>query len=278
MSEIDAQKEQIAGLYHRAAATYGTVGPGFFAYAGRQLVARVALPVGARVLDVAAGRGANLFPAAEAVGPDGQVIGIDLAAGMVEETTAEIVRRNLAQASMLQMDAEHMTFADASFDAVLCSFAIFLFPNLEQALAGFLRVLRPGGKLGITVARNLDAMTNWYGEHITAYHERYHFPLSAGGGKGRNYEELPNYLSAAGFGGVQTLEEQADFVYASAAVWWDAKWTHGTRYHLEQMAPEVLAQFKADVFARLAQEAQPDGIHETLRFQYILAVKLQPDS
>lgn len=37
------------------------------------------------------------------------------------------------------------------------------------------------------------------------------------------------------------------------------------------MVPEVLAQFKAEVFAKLAQEAQSNGIHETLRIQYILA-------
>jgi len=86
----------------------------------------------AQVLDVGAGRGANLFPAAETVGPHGQVIGIDLAPGMVRETTAEIKRRNLPHVSMLQMDAEHLTFPDASFDVVLCGFAIFLFPHLEQ--------------------------------------------------------------------------------------------------------------------------------------------------
>lgn len=273
MSETDMQKEQIAGLYDRAAATYGTIGPDFFSYGGRQLVAHMALPAGARVLDVASGRGANLFPAAAAVGPGGQVIGIDLAAGMVEETTAEITRRKLTQASMLQMDAEHLTFADASFDAVLCSFAIFLFPHLEQALAEFWRILRPGGKVGITVARNLDELSHWYGAHLTAYHEHYRFPLTAGGGKGRDYEELPRYLSEAGFSAAQTLAEEADFIYASAEVWWDAKWTHGTRYSLEHMAPEVLAQFKAEVVARLAQEAQAGGIHETLRFQYMLATK-----
>jgi ubiquinone/menaquinone biosynthesis C-methylase UbiE len=273
MNETEMQKEQIAGLYDRAAASYGTVGPSFFAYAGRQLVAHMALPAGAHVLDVAAGRGANLFPAAEAVGPGGQVIGIDLAAGMVEETAAEIGRRGLYQASMLQMDAEHLTFADASFDAVLCSFAIFLFPNLEQALAEFARVLRPGGKLGIAVARDVDVLSRWYGAHLTAYHERYHFPLSAGGGKGGDYEALPRYLGEAGFTWVQALEEEADFVYASAEVWWDAKWTHGTRYSLEQMDSQVLAEFKAEVFARLAQETRADGVHETLRFQYILAAK-----
>ena len=81
-------------------------------------------------------------------------------------------------------------------------------------------------------------------------------------GQGRNYAELPQYLTQAGFSAVQILEEQADFVYASAQEWWDAKWTHGTRYSLERMAPEVLAQFKDEVFARLEQEAQSGDIHE----------------
>jgi ubiquinone/menaquinone biosynthesis C-methylase UbiE len=273
VGENDTQKEQIAGLYDRAAASYGMVGPDIFAYGGRQLVERLGLLEGARVLDVGAGRGANLFPAAQAVGPGGQVIGIDLAPGMVEETTAEITRRKLSNASMLQMDAEQMTFADAAFDAVLCSFAIFLFPHLEQALAEFFRVLRPGRKVGITVAQDIDALTRWYGSHLTAYHERYHFPLSAGGGQGRNYGELPQYLTQAGFSAVQILEEHADFVYASAQEWWDAKWTHGTRYSLERMAPEVLAQFKDEMFARLDQEAQAGDIRETLRFQFMLAEK-----
>jgi hypothetical protein len=69
------------------------------------------------------------------------------------------------------------------------------------------------------------------------------------------------------------LREEADFVYADAQIWWDAKWTHGTRYALEHMDAEILAQFKDEVFARLAQEEQSDGIHETFRFQYMLAAK-----
>ncbi len=137
MNNAETQKENIAGLYHRVAPNYGQVGPNIFAYGGKHLVERIGMIEGARVLDVAAGRGANLFPAAEIVGPHGQVIGIDLAEGMVQETTAEIERRYLHNATMLQMDAEHLAFPDASFDYMLCGFAIFLFPSLEQALSDF---------------------------------------------------------------------------------------------------------------------------------------------
>jgi len=273
MNDNATQKERIADLYGRVASTYGQVGPNYFAYAGRHLVERIGIAEGAQVLDVAAGRGANLFSAAETVGPHGQVIGIDLASGMVQETTAEIKRRKLSHVSILQMDAEHLTFPDADFDYVLCGFAIFFFPHLEQALSEFFRVLRPTGKLGITVAQNIDALSRWYGQHITAYHERYQIPWRVGSGKGGNYAELPRYLTDAGFSDVQVLQEEADFVYADVQVWWDAKWTHGTRYALEHMDAEILVQFKDEVFAKLAHETQSDGIHETLRFQYVLASK-----
>ena len=200
-------------------------------------------------------------------------MGIDLVPGMVQETTAEIKRRNLSHVTMLLMDAERLMFPDACFDYVLCGFAIFLFPHLEQALSEFFRVLRPGGKMGVTVAQDLDALSHWFGERIHAYRQRYQFPLRASGGKRSNYTDLPGYLTSIGFTDVEVLQEQADFVYADAQEWWNARWTHGPQYALEQMEPLVLAQFKAEVFDRLAQEAQSHGIHETLRFQYTLASK-----
>ncbi|WP_165422910.1 methyltransferase domain-containing protein [Ktedonosporobacter rubrisoli] len=265
------QKERIAGLYQRVAARYGQIGPDLFSYVGEHLVERIGLSEGARVLDVAAGRGANLFAAARKVGPRGEVIGIDLAAGMVQETTAEIARRQLRNVRMFQMDAEALAFPDASFDALLCGFAIFLFPHLERTLVEFSRVLRPGGRLGISVARDLSPFARWYGEHITSYHQRYAIPLAAGGGKGREYAELPHYLSEAGFADVQLLQEQADFVYANAQEWWDSRWTHGPRFALEHMEPKILTRFKAEVLARLAQEEQQDGLHESMLVSYFLA-------
>ncbi len=60
MNDDGTQKENIADLYHRVAPTYGQIGPDIFAYAGQQLVARIAITEGTRVLDVGAGRGANL--------------------------------------------------------------------------------------------------------------------------------------------------------------------------------------------------------------------------
>ena len=272
-NDRDEQKANIASLYNNVAPLYGQVGPDAFAYAGRQLVERMDIAEGTQVLDVGVGRGANLFPAAEKVGPRGQVIGIDLAEKMLQETATEIARRSISHATVLQMDAEQLTFPAASFDAVLCGFAIFLFPHLEQALSEFYRVLRPAGKLGITVAHNSDALSQWYGKHLTGYHDLYHFPMNAGGTRLDYHSELPTYLAHAGFSDVQVLHDQTEVVYASAQQWWDAKWTHGTRYSLEHMSPEVLAQFKTEVFARLQEAQEPDGIHEEWNFQFTVGIK-----
>ncbi len=269
------QKTNIAGLYNRVASLYGQVGPDFFSYAGRHLVERMDIAEDAKVLDVAVGRGANLFAAAEKVGPRGQVIGIDLAENMVQETKAEIERRSISNATVLQMDAEQLTFDPASFDDVLCGFAIFLFPHLDSALSEFFeffRVLRASGKLGITVARDTDVLSQWYGKRLTEYHELYHFPLSARG-EYFDISEIPSYLARAGFRDVQVLHEEARFDYADAQQWWDARWTHGTRYSLEHMSPEVLAQFKSEVFARLEEAQRQDGIYEERNLEFIIGTR-----
>src|SRR5579872_1092192 len=269
----DGPKANITNLYNRVAPLYGQVGPDAFSYAGRQLVEYIALADGAQVLDVGVGRGANLFPASEKVGLRGQVIGIDLAEKMLQETKVEIDRLHISNATLLLMDAEQLSFPMSSFDTVLCGIAIFLFPHLEQALSEFFRVLRTGGKLGITLARNPDALSQWYGEHLTEYFNLYHFPLNAGGTHLDYHAELPVYLARSGFVNVQILQNQTTVAYSDAQQWWDTRWTHGTRYSLEHMSPEVLAQFKTEVFARLAEAQQTDGITEAWNFQYIFGTK-----
>src|SRR5215467_8227718 len=102
--KMDAAKAEVAALYSLVAPMYGTVGPAVFAHFGRGLVEMMGISTGARVLDVAAGRGAILFPAAEKAGAAGRVTGIDLAGKMVQGTAADIERRGLKQAIMLLMD------------------------------------------------------------------------------------------------------------------------------------------------------------------------------
>jgi ubiquinone/menaquinone biosynthesis C-methylase UbiE len=125
------RKEGLARLFDQVASTYDHVGPRFFSHFGRRLVEVTQIPTGAVVLDVATGRGAILFPAAEQVGPQGHAVGIDLSARMVRETVAEIKSCGLKNIEVFQMDAEYLTFPGASFDVVLCGLSLFFFPLSE---------------------------------------------------------------------------------------------------------------------------------------------------
>lgn len=267
-----ARKAEIAGLYNRVAANYGRVGPDIFSTIGQNLVKLIHIHNGEHVLDVATGRGANLFAAVECVGPGGSVIGVDLAEKMVQETRQEIQHRNIHNVVIDQMDAEHLEFPDNTFDVVLCGFAIFFFPSIEQALTEFIRVLHPGGKLGMTSGRNPDKVSHWYGKRLVDYHQRYHFPLSAGIST-TDLHSLPAFLLHAGMADVQVIEEQHEFVYTDEQQWWNSRWTQGQRYSLEHMPTDVLQQFKNEIFATLRENTAPDGIHEAWQIQYIIATK-----
>lgn len=143
-------KEAVSSTFSAAASSYDQVIE-FFAPFGRALVAAADLPRGARVLDVACGRGACLYPALESVGPEGHVTGIDLAPGMVDALEAELAERGIENARVQVGDAEALEFPDATFDAVLAGFMIFFTPDPDRVLAEFGRVLKPGGVVSLTI-------------------------------------------------------------------------------------------------------------------------------
>lgn len=272
---ISEQKQNIAALYNRVASTYDRMGPPIFSHFGRRIVELAGISPGAQVLDIATGRGANIFPAAEKVGPTGHIIGIDLAEAMVRETTEALQQKGIQNATILQMDAENLTFENTSFDYVLCSFAYFFFPNLEHALSEFFRVLRHQGRLIVTLRGDEDEQWRWYEELLLAYHKLYQCPLSSPGGTGHwepaKFQEL---LTRIGFINIQSVFEEVEAVYTNEQEWWLSKWTHGARYALERMSPAILDKFHAEVRSRMASLKQLDGFHERWRIQCILATKL----
>lgn len=267
---------RVAAFYSRVATTYDQIGPTVFTAFGERIVERAAIQPGARVLDVAAGKGANLFAAVDKVGAAGEVVGIDIAPAMVQETQTLIEQRSLKNVSMQLMDAEQLTFADNSFDHVLCNFAIFFFPHLQQALKGFFRVLKPRGTFAVTLPGGGDARWRWYNELIGTYYERYQIPLPPlveGTQPLTDVDTFTDLLKQAGFSNIYSTVEEAEFIYADEEEWWKAKWTHGERYPLENMPAEMLKQFRAEVLERMKELQQPDGYHEKWRIHCVIGQK-----
>ncbi|MCW5621926.1 MAG: ubiquinone/menaquinone biosynthesis methyltransferase, partial [Burkholderiales bacterium] len=130
-----------------AAVDYESLWQAQLASAQTGLLKSARLVPGERVLDVACGTGLIAFAAAEAVGPQGHVVGIDLADRMVDAARRRAVESEVSNATFARMDAEHLDLPDSSFDVALCAFGLMYMPDPEQAVCEMRRVLRPGGRL-----------------------------------------------------------------------------------------------------------------------------------
>jgi arsenite methyltransferase len=112
-----------------------------------------------RVLDVASGAGASARFLARRFGC--QVTGIDLGRQNVLRATEAAATHGLAdQVRFQHSDAEQMPFPDGSFDAVLCECAFCTFPDKSAAAREFARVLRPGGKVGLSDLTRSQELTD----------------------------------------------------------------------------------------------------------------------
>lgn len=115
----------------------------------RRLAGALRLRPGQGVVDVAAGRGATarLLAAEYAVTVDG----VDLGESTVESARSATAAAGLAGSVRFHLgDAERLPLPDATADAVMCECAFCAFPDKASAASEFARVLRPGGRVGIT--------------------------------------------------------------------------------------------------------------------------------
>ena len=104
---------------------------------------------GQRVLDVAAGKGASAIFLAQQFGCE--VVGIDYSPNIIIEATSNTEQADVADLVRFEQgDAERLPFDDNSFDAIICECAFCTFPNKAVAAGEFARVLRSGGRVGLS--------------------------------------------------------------------------------------------------------------------------------
>ncbi len=112
---------------------------------------------GMRILDLACGPGNLSRRLAAMVAPKGEVVGVDLAPGMIELAK----RAGIPNARFQVMDVERLEFDDASFDAAVCGHGLQFVPDLGRALREACRVLRASGRLAASVPVSLRAGSAW---------------------------------------------------------------------------------------------------------------------
>lgn len=106
------------------------------------------------VLDVGCGAGQTLLQLADRVGPEGQVIGVDIAPRLLEIARQRSRARGTVR--LIQADAEFLNLPTASLDAVFSRFGVMAFSDPAAAFANFHRMLRPAGRLAFSCWRALE--------------------------------------------------------------------------------------------------------------------------
>ncbi len=111
--------------------------------------ARLALGVkpGDRVLEVGCGTGLNFAHLRQLVGETGSILGIDLTPAMLEVARQRISRSGWNNVDVREADAARLPLPEASFDKVICTYALNIIPDYIRAIAEMRRVLVIGGQL-----------------------------------------------------------------------------------------------------------------------------------
>jgi arsenite methyltransferase len=104
---------------------------------------------GDRVLDLGCGAGTDSLIASQMVGEQGRVTGIDMTPEMLAKARGAAAETSASNVDFLEAEAEHLPFADESFDVVISNGVIDLIPDKDAVFAEIYRVLVPGGRIQI---------------------------------------------------------------------------------------------------------------------------------
>lgn len=149
-TRVRRPRSAAAAWYGRLGRWYGRLAGPFEAPAREAGLALLDARPGERVVDVGSGPGTALVPLARSVGPEGWVVGVDVAAGMCRAARDHVRAAAVAdRVAVVRGDAEHLPLGDASVDAAFASFTLELFdtPAIPRVLAEWGRVLGPDGRL-----------------------------------------------------------------------------------------------------------------------------------
>ncbi len=139
---------RVRAIFDAVADDYDQSGVPFFAPNAQGLIEALHPRPGERALDIGCGRGAATTLLARAVLPAGSVDAVDLSPAMVEHTRSLLADEGLAVRTAV-MDARDPDLPAASYDLVASSLVLFFLPDPASALARWVSLLAPGGRIGL---------------------------------------------------------------------------------------------------------------------------------
>jgi ubiquinone/menaquinone biosynthesis C-methylase UbiE len=176
---------------------------------------------GESVLDIGCGTGTTLLLLAEAVGPEGQVLGVDISAQMLGLARQRIEAAGVTQARVVLDDAATHDFPAGGFDLVFTRFGVMFFADPVAAFRNIRRAMKPGGRLALTVFRP-GADNPWATASIAAIRHLVTPPAQPGPEEPGQFAwgdpaRVRRILDAAGFREIALTAADLDFTVGADA-------------------------------------------------------------
>ena len=162
-------------------------------------VALASLRKGETVLDLGSGAGVDCFLAADKVGENGRVIGVDMTPEMIERARENARKGNYGNVDFRLGEIGNLPVADNSVDIVISNCVINLAPDKRRVFTEAFRVLKPGGRLMISDIVLLRELPDFIKNSIEAY-----IGCLSGAIMRNEYIEA---IKAAGFQEVRIIDE-----------------------------------------------------------------------
>ncbi|MEW6496412.1 MAG: methyltransferase domain-containing protein [Cyanobacteriota bacterium] len=229
------------------------------------LVELAHLQPGQQILDVATGTGIIAIAAAERVGAEGKVIGVDFTPGMLDQARQKITAARLQNIELIEADAESLNFEDERFDAVFCATAIVLLSDIPTALRNWYRGLKNGG----LIAFSCWSETSFFTPVITKVCAKYGFSLPNLHKPLGRPEKCRTLLQEIGFKDITIKTEQFGSYLSldDAKNSWKGKWLCPNGHPLLHLSNEQIEQLKAEFRAEIETIATDKGVwHEITTF------------
>lgn len=228
-TESPPPRPDVAALFDRVSDTYDAVDVPWFEPIAMHLLAQLRPAPGERAVDLGCGRGAVTRPLADAVGPTGQVVAIDLAPGMVERTAADLSAVEHVQVRL--GDVRTPDLPPGQWDVVASSLVLFFLPDPLDAVRRWADLLRPGGRLGVTTFGEQDDRWEAVDELFTPYLPAGLRDARTSGRRGpfASDEGVEDLLRGGGLSDVRTTSATVAARFRDVAQWERWSRSHGQR-------------------------------------------------
>jgi len=260
--ELSEHKQRVAKVYNLAAEGYDKPALNFFPLVAGRLTELAHIRGGHNVLDVGTGMGVAAFAAAERVGRQGKVIGVDIGEEILEMARRKVNPTDSQLISFFHGDMEHLEFPSECFDTVLSASTLFFLPDMVSGLKEWQRVIKPGGYMAVSgygesafrpLSDLFEARIRKYGAQLAPVR-----PFSW-----QRLTEPEQYLSLflqAGLVKIEVYSAQLGYYLEDANAWWDVVWNSGFHGPISQLESKALEQFKSEHLAEVEKLTTPKGI------------------